>query len=404
LLAIHREHLDGPRPSLARALERTPAAVLIIFAAILAIFVYGMIAAMLGTILPDLSDRFKLTPRQNGTIAFAQALGLMIASLAVGPLLDTQGDKIGILLGLGFIAVALFGLPRSGGYGSIVLLMFLLGIGGGIVVTGANALTSAVSADHRATTLNLVNLFFGLGGLLTPFISANLFNRNWVRLCYTVAVLTVVVAVYQIAVPMPAPVGGSGSIFTQAGPILGRPILFLLGMFLFLYVSCEVGVWNWLVRHLIAQGIPESKALNILSLGFALGLLVGRVAVSPILISVPATVVLLVASIAMAITTFLMLQTTKPVMAAVLVFIAGLAMAPVFPTTLAITGTAFPHMTGTALGFVITCGWAGLAVSSRIIGAIAGPDPLRIRKALLVLPVFSVLMIGLNVAIWMSLR
>src|ERR1035441_6061682 len=41
----------------------------------------------------------------------------------------------------------------------------LLGIGGGIVVTGANALVSAVSPDHRATALNLVNLFFGLGGL-----------------------------------------------------------------------------------------------------------------------------------------------------------------------------------------------------------------------------------------------
>ena len=47
-------------------------------------------------------------------------------------------------------------------------------------------------------------------------------------------------------------------------------------------------MWNWLPRHLIAQGIPESKALNILSLGFALGLLMGRVAVSPILIRVPA--------------------------------------------------------------------------------------------------------------------
>jgi Mg/Co/Ni transporter MgtE len=39
---------------------------MLIFAAILAIFVYGMIAAMLGTILPDLSDRFHLTPTQNG--------------------------------------------------------------------------------------------------------------------------------------------------------------------------------------------------------------------------------------------------------------------------------------------------------------------------------------------------
>ena len=376
---------------------------MLIFAAILGIFVYGMIAAMLGTILPDLSDRFKLTPSQNGTIAFGQALGLMIASLGVGPLLDTQGDKVGIILGLVFIVLALFGLPRSRGYASIVLLLFLLGLGGGIVVTGANALVSGVSEAHRATALNLVNLFFGLGGLATPFISANLFKRDWVRLCYSVAFLTVVAIVVQAVVPMPAPAGGSGFVLTQVGPILGRPLLFLLGSFLFLYISCEVGVWNWLARHLIAQGIPESRALNILSLGFALGLLTGRVAISPVLISVPAVEVTLGASIAMAITTFLMLRTNKAGTAGVLVFIAGLAMAPVFPTTLAITGSAFPHMTGTAIGFVIACGWCGLAVSSRIIGAIAGGDPRRLKKALLLIPASAVLMVGLNVAIWAAL-
>jgi fucose permease len=376
----------------------------LIFAAILAIFVYGMIAAMLGTILPDLSDRFHLTPTQNGTIAFAQALGLMIASLGVGPLLDTEGDKVGLILGLALIAIALFWLPRSKGYLNIVLLLFLLGLGGGIVVTGANALVSGVSEAHRATALNLVNLFFGLGGLATPFISANVFKRNWVRLCYTVASLTVVALAIQAVAKMPAPTGAAGFVLADAGPILGRPLLFLLGFFLFLYVSCEVGVWNWLPRHLIAQGIPESRALNILSLGFALGLLVGRVGVSPILIHVPAVKVTLAASIAMAATTFLMLRTSKPAMAAVLVFIAGLAMAPVFPTTLAMVGNAFPRMSGTAIGFVITCGWAGLAVSSRLIGAIAGDDPVRLKRALLLIPGAAVLMVGVNLAIWSTLR
>ena len=102
---------------------------------------------------------------------------------------------------------------------------------------------------------------------------------------------------------------------------------------------------------------------------------------------------------AMAVTTFLMLRTVKPAAAGALVFIAGLSMAPVFPTTLAITGTAFPRMTGTAIGFVITCGWAGLAVSSRIIGAIAGGGPLRLKKALLLIPASAVLMIALNLVI-----
>jgi fucose permease len=376
----------------------------LIFAAIVAIFVYGMLAAMLGTILPNLSDRFKLTPTQNGTIAFAQALGLIIASLAVGPLLDSEGKKIGLILGLALIATALYALPRSPGFRSILFLLFLLGVGGGIVVTGANALASDAGGAHRAIAMNMVNLFFGLGGLATPFISANLFKSNWVRLCYTVATLTIAAVAVQAVTKMPPPAGDARFLLADAGPILGQPLLFMLGLFLFLYITCEVGVWNWLPRHLIAQGIPESQALNILSLGFALGLLVGRVGVSPILMRVSSVDVTLAASAAMAITTFLMLRTSSPITAAILVFIAGVSMAPVFPTTLAIVGTAFPRMTGTAMGIVITCGWIGLAVSSRIIGAIADADPRRLKRALLVIPASAVLMVALNLAIRSALR
>lgn len=378
---------------------------MLIFAAILAIFVYGMTAAMLGTILPDLSDRFKLTPSQNGTIALAQALGLTLASLAVGPLLDSRGDKAGLLIGLVLIAISVFLLPRAPGFGGIVVLLFILGSGGGIVVTGANALANGGVTDaNRAIVSNLVNLFFGLGGFATPFLSANLLKKNSARLCYTIAALTVVTLVVHSLTQMPAPAGGGGFVFAQVGPILGKPLLFLLSAFLFLYITCEVGVWNWLPRHLIAQGIPESKALNILSFGFALGLLFGRLGTSAIFRFMSPVQVLLAASIAMAVTTFLMLQTRKPGLAWVLVFIAGASMAPVFPTTLAITGTAFPQLSGTALGFVITCGWAGLAVSSPIIGAIAGGDPKRLKKALLLIPGSAVLMVVLILAITANMR
>ena len=92
---------------------------MVFVAGALAIFVYGIIAAMLGTILPGLSGRFHLTPKQNGTIAFTQALGLMIASVLVGPLLDNEGKKIGLVLGLILVAVALLGLPKSSGFGSV---------------------------------------------------------------------------------------------------------------------------------------------------------------------------------------------------------------------------------------------------------------------------------------------
>ncbi len=372
---------------------------MLILAVILAIFVYGMVAATLGTILPNLSDRFGLTPSQNGSIAFAQALGLILASLAVGPLLDAEGKKVGLVLGLSLILVALAFLPRSSGYRALILLMFVMGVGGGILITGANALASDVGGVHRGSVLNLVNLFFGLGGFVTPFLAANLFGKNWVHLCYSIAGFTAVTLAFEIATRMPAPVAAHSSSFAGAAHLLQQPVLWLLGFFLFLYVSCEVGVWNWLPQHLIAQGIPKSRALNVLSVGFALGLLFGRVLVSPVLIHVPATAVLLFASVAMAITTFFMLRTRKPGVALALVATAGISMAPVFPTTLAVVGDMFPAVTGTAIGFAITCGWIGLAVSSRTIGGIAGGDALQLRKALLVIPASAVLMVMMSLII-----
>jgi MFS transporter, FHS family, glucose/mannose:H+ symporter len=372
---------------------------MLILAAVLSIFVYGMTAAMLGTLLPDLSSRFKLTPKQNGSIAFCQALGLILASIAVGPLVDYEGKKVGLVLGLALIALASALLPRSTGFRSVASHLFLLGTGGGIIVTAANALGSDVDPAHRATALNLLNIFFGVGGFATPFVLANLLGKNATRLCHLIAGLAALTIAINLLAAIPPPTSAQSFVFADIGSVLGRPVLWLCSLLLFLYVACEVGVWNWLVQHLIAQGVPQVRALNVLSFGFALGLLFGRLAASQILISVRGLTVTLAASVLMAITTFAMLQTRNPTVAWVLTFLAGMSMAPVFPTTVALIGDLFPRLTGTAIGIAITSSWIGLAVSSRVIGSIASGDPARLKKALLVLPGMSVLMIAVNLAL-----
>lgn len=367
---------------------------MLILAAVLGIFVYGMIAAMLGTILPT----FNLTMDQSGNVAFAQAIGLVIASISVGPLIDNKGKKVALLIALTLIAGALFYLPNTGGdYTLIRICLFVQGFGGGVLVTAANALASDIDESRRASMLNFLNLFFGLGGLATPFIAGNILGGDAVRLCYLAAGMTVVALVVNAITPIPGPSGERGFKASEAGALIGSPKIGLLAIFLFLYVTCEVGIWNWLVKYLITRGIDEKSALNILSLGFALGLLIGRVVVSRILIKVPAVTVTLASAALMAVTTFLMLQTTSQEMATVAVFCAGLAMAPVFPTTLAIVGDAFPKGTATAMGIVITFGWIGLAVSSPIIGQIANSSSLG--TALLILPAASVVMVLVNLAL-----
>lgn len=367
---------------------------MLILAAVLGIFVYGMIAAMLGTILPT----FNLPMDQAGNVAFAQAIGLVIASVSAGPLIDNKGKKIALIIALTLIAGALFYLPNTGGdYTLIRLCLFIQGFGGGILVTAANALASDIDDSRRASMLNFLNLFFGLGGLATPFIAGNILGGDAVSLCYLAAGMTVLALIVNAMTPIPGPSGERGFSLSEAGQLVGNPSLGLLAIFLFLYVTCEVGVWNWLVKYLITRGIDEKTALNILSLGFALGLLIGRVVVSRVLIKVAAATVTLASSVLMAVTTYLMLQTTSTEMATVAVFCAGLAMAPVFPTTLAIVGDTFPKATATAMGIVITFGWIGLAVSSPIIGEIANSSSLG--TALLLLPAASVIMILANLAL-----
>ena len=367
----------------------------IVFAAILVIFVYGMISAMLGALLPIL----QLTGTQKSTVALAQAVGLIVASLCAGPIIDRYGTRTGILTGLTLISVTLYTLPSAVSYSGITVCFLFLGFGGGLTVTAANALAADINPKRRGPTLNLLNLFFGLGLMTAPFLAANYLNGNAVKLCYLEAVLATIAFLVHTVTSGPTRSGHRAFQAAEAGQLLRRPELWLFALFLCLYVACEVGVSNWLTTLLILRGIPKTAALNILSLGFALGLLTGRVAVAAVLVKVRGITVTLVCAVCMAITTYLILQTSDAKLAGVAVFCAGLVMAPVFPTTMAIIGDTFPVLTATAMGIAITAGWVGLAISSPIIGAIAGPGSEHLGTALLLFPIASGLMILVNLAV-----
>ena len=370
---------------------------MLIVAATLAILVYGLIAPMLGALLPS----YSLTADQPSTLATVNALGLVIASLSAGPMIDKTGNKPTLLLGLFLVTASLFAAPNAGGYSGLLGVYFVLGLGGGIVVTGANALVGAVEPTRRGSALNFLNLFFGLGGILTTYAASHLFTP--VVLCYSVASLTLLALLVNGAAKMPGPSGVSSFNIGEVSSLISTPALILLSIFLFLYVACEVGVWNWLNIYLQkAKGFDAGSAGSVISYGFAFGILVGRLVVSRVLVKVPALTVTLVSAVLIALTTFLMLRLNSQTAITVAVFCAGLSMAPVFPTTLAIVGDTFRRGTATAMGIAITCGWIGLVLSSRLIGAIEKDS--NLGNALLLIPAFAGLMVVVNLVLRSATR
>ncbi|HWY67245.1 MAG TPA: MFS transporter [Terriglobales bacterium] len=362
------------------------------------IFVYGTVASLLGTLLPSLSARFHLSPEQNGYIAAVQAVGVALATLVAGPLMDSKGVKVTLVGGLALMLVSLIGLLAAVGGSTLIVAILILGVGSGTVIVAANHLAGQVDERQRASAVNLANTFFGLGGLATPFIAANLLSGNPIRLAYLVAALTAGALLMTLSARTPIRAKESFHI-SQLAKIEPKNLLLLLCSVSFLYVGCEIAFWNWLPKYLMSRGNDARTALNILGFGFACGMIAGRLLALPLLRRLSAAAVCILAGIGMAAATFAVVHIASSTLAFVAVFLSGVAMGPVFPSALGITSDSFPLMTGTCIGLVITAGWCGAAISSWIIGSIAGSDPSRLGLALCVVPLFSVLIVVLSLAV-----
>jgi fucose permease len=271
--------------------------------------------------------------------------------------------------------------------------MLMMGLGGGVISTSTNTLASDIGGAGEAGMLNFLNVFFGVGGLITPALGAIIRITILSRLIALLALFALVLH-GTMAMP-PRSSGGRGFSGGDDARRLLRLRFLSLAFFLFLYVAAELGVWNWYASFLISRNVPRPTALRIISFGFATGIITGRLLASRLTGFRPATITLACA-ILMTIATTAMLRANGTPAAATAVFFAGLAMAPVYPTTLALVGEAFPRGTATAIGIAVTVGWVGVAVSSKLIGLIAGGDAANLGKGLLVIPAFSALMVLLS--------
>ena len=375
---------------------------MLLAAVVLSILVYGVISSMLGSLLPALG----FTGLQNGTLALLQAIGLAVAALSAGPFIDINGKKTGMVGGLGTMAIALWLMPgATGNFPVAAALWLLLGLGGGMLGTTSNSLLSDIGGARRSAVLNWGNLFFGVGLMITPFLASNVFAGNVRGSCFFAAVLVTLTLAIHAGIAVPPPRSQTAFRWASAGALVRSPVMHLFALYAFLYVACEVGVSNWLVKYLIAEGIPREHGLKILSLGFAFGLLSGRLAASRMLLRLPAVNVIIGAALLMTITTTLLLRAgpSEPA-TAVAAFCTGLSMSAAFPTALGLAADVFPESTGTVIGLVITAGWAGLAVSSRLIGAIAGNDEAHLAQALLLFPIFSAGMVAVSLALRRTLK
>ena len=142
-------------------------------------FLFGIVVALLGAVLPLVSAPLGLSLDAIGNLFVALNGAILAGSLAFGLVVDRFGYRGALTGGPLLIGTALVLVARAGTPLALAAAVALLGLGGSALNSSTNALVADLHPEPRAkaAALNRLGVFFGLGALLLPFLIGTLLDR-----------------------------------------------------------------------------------------------------------------------------------------------------------------------------------------------------------------------------------
>lgn len=344
----------------------------------LGMLTFGIVLTTLGAILPSLIARFGMSKADAGTLFVVMSFGILVGSFVFGPIVDRRGYKGMLLAGIALIAIGLAGIAYAPSVALLASMIALVGVGGGIINGGTNALVADVSAGGRSAGLSLLGVFFGIGAVGVPFALSMLLGAfSYAALIADVALLVLVPFFVTALTRFPAPKQPQGLPIADAGQLLRDPVLLLMGLMLFLESGMEITVGGWTATYFHeALGLNDQRALIFLSL-YWFGMMLARLALGWLLRRAPAARVML-GCIAIGFAGALLLVTTSSVAAAGAgVFLIGCGFAATYPVVLGFVGDRYAQLSGTAFSVVIVIALVGGMVLPYATGALGAVYGLR---------------------------
>jgi fucose permease len=420
--------------------------------AFLGIFVYGLLAALPGSVLPTL-ERNQFLPNDSavGTFLLINAVGAVLAYAVSGPIIDRIGTKVALLVGSVCVIGSMIGfaliVTRIQATSALILIFgcsLVLGFGANAIVASGHALVAEVADTWRNSALNLLDICFGLGLASLPLVVQALQREGGLELIFlSLGVLTLALLLLIVASRFPVATQSHSTETREAGSLFGNPSFLLLALALFMYVGAEVSVGKWVVTFmerdasiLASQGVsaahleamsrmsPDvlnkffeadpigvgiaSYALRTLSL-FAMALLVGRLVSSLLLgvLRVNSFLLMTAGSLLTSVSLLIAFTASSSGTIRLGLIAAGFGMGPIFPTSVGLASVMNPRIAGTAMSWVMGVGFAGLLVIPPAVGYVSsavGGSAGNVRTGLVAVIAASVLMLLLHVLLMLRER
>lgn len=334
---------------------------LLFLAACAAIMLFGIACVALGTINQYLTATFSVDKIFIGLLASLFAGGALAGSVSFGPIVDRFGYKVLMIVSLTLLLVAFQTIARTSELGVIQIMIFLLGLGGGIINGATSALVADLFVEKKGAFLSFLGVFWGVGALSLPLATSLMLkiNMDYPAILSVIGFLVIVPLVLFIVLKCPEAKNSGGIPYRKYAQMLKNPTILLIGFFLFFQSGFETLSTTWTPRYFMEIYMTDTQSALISLTVMSISLTVARLFLGMAMRKVEAWKVLIAGMLITLIGLILMKFGGSYSLGLVGIAMLGFGASASFPVMLGYVGTMYPDISGAAFSLVLMMALTG---------------------------------------------
>ncbi|KAJ9220635.1 hypothetical protein DTO027B5_6737 [Paecilomyces variotii] len=370
--------------------------------------VMGMNDSAYGPLIPYLETYYDLSYTVVSILFFSPLFGYICSALLNNKIHNRFGRRGVAWIGPGCHIIAYIVNCLHPPYPVLVVSFIFAGFGNGLADSGWNAWIGNMANANQV--LGLLHGFYGVGGVLSPFVATSLITRAdlpWYYFYYLMIGLATIEFGFCLAAFWDA--GAPG---TQNNPpgeetkgglrqaLLRKHyawVTWICALFLLGYVGIEVALGGWIVTFMRRVRHGEPFASGMTATGFWLGITCGRVVLGFVTPKLGEKLSIVIYSL-LAITAGLILWLVPDFYSsAVAVSFQGFFLGPFFPAAVVVATKLLPrNLHVSAIGFAAAVGGVGGSVFPFAMGALAEARGVQVLQPFIIALSASILLLWLG--------
>jgi len=134
----------------------------------------------IGIVIPSMEAEFNISTLYQGLLISTNLIGALIISLFTGTISDKINIDRTIILGTVLMSTAYLLIGYASNYIIIIILVFVTGVGMGILVPSVYSKMGTILPKHRGLLIGISNTIFTIGGFIGSLTTALIItSSNW---------------------------------------------------------------------------------------------------------------------------------------------------------------------------------------------------------------------------------